>query len=111
MKPTNEEITESYLNYCRFAWSENWLSELVRKHPEDAWEVMKGIAENSGSPEIELLISAGPFKMFILLHGEEYIAKICEQARESEAFLRVLSGVRGIESLPPAVRNRLRKIL
>lgn len=111
MKPTNEEITESYLTYCRLAWAESWLSELVRKHPADAWEVMKGIAENAGSPEIELQIAAGPFKMFILLHGEEFIAEICEQVRKSEAFLRVLGGVRGIESLPPAVRSRLRKIL
>ncbi len=111
MSPTNEEIAKTYLNYCRLAWAEGDFFELVYDHPAGAWEVMIHIAENAGSPDVEELIAAGPFKIFIIKHGEEYIAEICDQARESAAFLRILRGVRGIESLPPAVRNRLKKIL
>jgi len=110
-QPTAGQLADAYLAYCRLQWADSWIFHLIHNNPSAAWDVLNCVVEKADSPEIEDLIACGPFKIFILVRGEEYIAEICEKARESDVFLRVLRGVRGIESLPPAVRNRLRKII
>ena len=74
-------------------WSFSCLNDLIREHPEEAWQVILKIWLLDSSQCIMQTLSAGPVEDLLAEHGEDMIANIESEAKRDPSFAKMLGGV------------------
>lgn len=104
-----EELATAYLQYFetkqeddRWAWSD--VDELVRRKPDQGWEVVRLLVNKAASDEALAFVAAGPLEDLLKKHGLAVMDQIEDECRENDRLRLALSGV-WIDSSTP-VFNR-----
>ncbi len=74
-------------------WAIDWASDNFDRDPEQDWQVIEWIAQNSRHKWSCVMLAAGPLEDLIANHGEAFIARIEQLARRSPRWRFILSGV------------------
>ncbi|HEY0702487.1 MAG TPA: hypothetical protein VGD60_06950 [Candidatus Acidoferrales bacterium] len=93
-----EELAIAYLHYFetkrkedRWAWAE--VDDLVRRDPQNGWEVTRILVNRSTSEEALGFVAAGPLEDLLKKHGSALIDRIEDECRENDRLRVALSGV------------------
>ena len=69
------------------------LYELLYDDPETLWKLILAIHAKDQSPPIQQVLSAGPVEDLLAKHGEDFVARVENEARHDPAFAKLLGGV------------------
>ena len=69
------------------------LNTLVSEQPQEAWEVILEILEETNSDNIIANLAAGPLENLLSEHGETFIAEVELKARQNPKFTKLILGV------------------
>lgn len=93
-----EELATAYLQYFetkqeddRWAWSD--VDQLVRRKPDQGWEVIRLLVNKAPSDEALAFVAAGPLEDLLKKHGPAVIDQIENECRENDRLRLALSGV------------------
>lgn len=109
-EPSTDELVEAYLAWCTNSWSREYMTELVRKRPADAWSVIVQLLDRAPTDDAIATIAAGPLEDLMSLHGADFIESATTLARNNPKFQRALSGVWHQDGMSPKVWRQLQKI-
>jgi hypothetical protein len=73
-------------------WAHDELADLCESKPQDAWEVIVALVEAANSEPLLEAIGAGPLQDLMALHGEDYIARVEQEAAGNARFRRAMAG-------------------
>lgn len=108
LPPEHERIVESWFVHEQTFWAWERVDDFVDNDPELAWRVITLLVEHAPSDDLLEFIAAGPLEELLRKHGEHFIDRVEERARQDERFRECLGGVwisRG--DLPADVEQRL----
>lgn len=74
-------------------WAANKLNILCITDPLDAWDLTKGIADETDNEWVLTNLASGPIESLLSMHGDSVISLILEYAGKSEKFKKSLSNV------------------
>jgi len=69
------------------------ISDLSRNEPDEAWEFINAVLAQHPSDKVVAVLAAGPLEDLLVHHGDEFIDRVEERAREDDAFNLLLGGV------------------
>ncbi len=86
-QPANKgKQNDELIGFDEFDW-------IVRKHPEHAWQyILATVADPRAQPFLGIL-AAGPIEDLIGLHGDAFIVRLEQEARQNPLFAWTLGGV------------------
>ena len=61
--------------------------------PKLLWRLILAIHSRDQSPDVQMVLSAGPLEDLLSYHGSAYINTVEQQASEDPTFARLLGGV------------------
>ena len=88
-------------------WAFEAFDDLIHKEPEKAWPIILAIYNATDDESILANLAAGPLEDLLVQHGEKFIDRVEQLARQDEKFLYVLSGVWGWSSMPKDLLDRV----
>jgi Family of unknown function (DUF6869) len=74
-------------------WAFSNLDRMIDDEPENAWSIILEILRRNQSSEILEVLSAGPVEDLLARHGEAFIERVENEARNDEDFAKLLGGV------------------
>ena len=93
-----ESLANTYFRYFelkkeedQWAWSE--VEDLVRRDPENGWEITRVLINKAPSDEALGFVAAGPLEDLLRKHGPAVIDRVEKESQESARFQTALSGV------------------
>jgi len=69
------------------------INDLSRNEPDEAWEFINAVLAQHPSDKVVAVLAAGPLEDLLAHHGDEFIDRVEERAREDDAFNLLLGGV------------------
>jgi hypothetical protein len=108
-KPSIVQVTDAYLSYAENRWSADYLMELIRTKPDEAWQILTRVIESVSEHSI-YYVAAGPLEEFVVAHGGGYLEIISDYARTSPRMQRALGGVWGDSRMPRKVWKQIQKL-
>jgi hypothetical protein len=85
------------------------LYDLCNEGPENAWLMIQEIASKEISNEIMAVLAAGPVEDLLVRHGQGFIDRIEEKARNDSKFNLMLGGV-WQNAMAPEVWERVKSV-
>ncbi|TVQ84867.1 MAG: hypothetical protein EA357_01910 [Micavibrio sp.] len=89
MSSAEDESSEYEKNF----WAAERMFKLVENNPEEAWIVLNAIRQATDDDNVLAHLAAGHLEDFINEHGEKFIDRFEELAKNDENFRRLLGGV------------------
>jgi len=83
--------------------------DAVSEEPEIAWKTILQILKNDLADEKLSLLAAGPMEDLLVKHGESFIDRIEQEARENSNFNHLLGGV-WPKRIPAHIWERVAKV-
>lgn len=74
-------------------WTADLMFDLVRDHPELAFEAIRATLDRCSTPEQVAMLAAGPIEDLLTEHGPDWIDRIEAEAGASDRFRYALTGV------------------
>jgi hypothetical protein len=90
-------------------WAFERLSDLVRKDPEEAWNIIEAMRRLDGTDPILANIAAGPLEDLLVYHGGNFIDRFEILARDDQQFRKLLGAV-WQNNMPDALWARVKAI-
>ena len=75
------------------AWTHYVFSDICRKHPALAWDLILKVLRRPISEFATSVLAAGPMEDLLAFHGAVIIEKVEQQARAEAGFRHLLGGV------------------
>lgn len=126
MEAEPEHIVESWIKMCRGLqvfrgepdselldenlWASEYLSLLVEDEPERAWDIILSIRNATSDYKILAVLAAGHFEDLVNAHGNDFIARMEQLAKEDNDFRHFVGGIWPSDEMPAALRSRIKAI-
>jgi len=69
------------------------VDDLPENDPDEAWEFINAVLARHPSDKVIAVLAAGPLEDLLVYHGDAFIERVEERAREDDAFNNLLGGV------------------